>query len=412
MNHSLEKYVPVLDKIVISSLFAFTAFSMFSISIAQIASGLGGLAWLSRTHIMRTWHEQRWPQAIPFGLYGIACLVAVANAYDVAYSYQSLKKLLEILIFFWILNCVRDRRHRDSLTLVLISAATLAGLFGFYQAWRDGVSVMSRVEGTFSVYMTFAGLLMIVGLVAIARKMFKSQSETWLWIAIFVILNCLLFTLTRQAWLGFITGLFFLGFMWRKNLFLILSGLMVLIVFTSTVLMKDNIYDILTPKDKTFLEQMKFRFRGIVSGRDSNFEIRLALWKGGWEIFKAYPLTGCGFRCVDRVNSKFPDPSGAVKRYRGMHNNIVQLAVDTGILGLSAWLGIWFLFFQLLYKKGMVAKEDPHERDIIFGSAAAVLAFLVGGFFESNYYDSEVVMVLYFIMALPFAGSQDQSSAS
>ena len=58
----------------------------------------------------------------------------------------------------------------------------------------------------------------------------------------------------------------------------------------------------------------------------------------------------------------------------------------------------------------MVAKEDPHERSIIFGSVAAVLAFLAGGLFESNYYDSEVAMALYFIMALPFSGTQNNAS--
>tara|TARA_B100000315_G_scaffold230025_1_gene240092 strand:+ start:120 stop:269 length:150 start_codon:yes stop_codon:yes gene_type:complete len=34
------------------------------------------------------------------------------------------------------------------------------------------------------------------------------------------------------------------------------------------------------------------------------------------------------------------------------------------------------------------------------------MAFLAGGCFGSNLYDSEVAMVLYFIMALPFAGSK------
>jgi len=406
----MQRLIPILDKVVIATLFIFVAFSMFSISVTQIACGLGGIAWLWRNQLTGSWRDQRWPLWIPFGLYVLACLIAVVNAYDISYSYKSLKKVLEILIFFWIINCVRENQLRDRLTLLLIFSATLAGLYGFYQAWVDGVSVGARVEGTMSVYMTFAGLLMMVGLVAIARALFKHQNETWLWIAIPVILICLSFTLTRQAWFGFLVGLFFLVFLWRRNIFLILSGLIVLIVFTSSVLLKSNIYDILTPKDKTYFEQMKFRFRGIASGTDRNFEIRLALWQGGWEIFKAYPITGCGFRCVDLVNSQFPDPSGAVKRYRGMHNNLVQLAVDTGILGLSAWLGIWFLFFRLLYNQTMAAKEDPHERSVIFGSAAAVLAFLAGGLFESNYYDSEVAMALYFIMALPFSGTQNNAS--
>ncbi len=152
-------------------------------------------------------------------------------------------------------------------------------------------------------------------------------------------------------------------------------------------------------------------FRGL----DATFEMRTNLWQVGWEIFEDYPLTGCGFSCVDLVNNQYPDPlyekthdlHRSVKYLRGMHNNFMQLAVDTGILGLTAWLGIWVCFFRLLYHRAKAIKRDPQERWAIYGSAAAVLAFLAGGFFESNLYDSEVAMVLYFIMALPFSGTQN-----
>ena len=50
-----------------------------------------------------------------------------------------------------------------------------------------------------------------------------------------------------------------------------------------------------------------------------------------------------------------------------------------------------------------------NERWVILGSATATLAFLAGGFFESNLYDSEVVMLIYLIMALPFSGSQNNA---
>ena len=148
------------------------------------------------------------------------------------------------------------------------------------------------------------------------------------------------------------------------------------------------------------------------SGEDKTFVMRLALWKGGWEVFKDYPLTGCGFRCVDLVNSQYPDPTGYVAKFRGMHNNFIQLAVDTGILGVTAWLGIWFCFFRLLYHKAIALEKKDPEHWVTFGSAAAVLAFLAGGLFESNLYDSEVVMLLYFIMALPFSGTQNTTKAT
>jgi len=41
-----------------------------------------------------------------------------------------------------------------------------------------------------------------------------------------------------------------------------------------------------------------------------------------------------------------------------MHNNFIQLAVDTGFFGLATWLGTWFYFFRLLYKQAFGVKKD------------------------------------------------------
>jgi len=366
---------------------------MFSISITQIASGVGGMAWLFRTHISESWHEQRWPLGIPFALFALACLVAVFDAFDVSYSYTSLKKLLEILVFFWVLNCVRNNRLRDSLSLVLIASATFAGLFGFYEAWRDGVANESRVDGSLSSYMTFAGLLMMTGALALGRIIFRRPVQPWLWASVGVITICLLLTLTRQAWFGFLAGLIFLIFVWRKRFLLLLPVLLIATFLASP-------------------DAVKTRLTDMVSGKDVPFAMRTNLWQVGWKIFKDYPLTGCGFRCVDLVNDQYPDPyrdkvghsHGSIKHLRGMHNNFIQLAVDTGILGLTAWLGIWVCFFRLLCQRAKSLKRDPHECWAVYGSGAAGIAFLAGGIFETNFYDSEVAMVLYFIMALPFAG--------
>ena len=415
----MERILPVLDKLVIASLFTFVAFSMFSISATQIDFFLGGLIWLFRTHITSTWREQRGLLGIPFVLFALACLVAVASAYDVGYSYKSLKKLLQILIFFWVINCVREDRLRDSLSLALIVAATGAGLFGFYQAWRDevtvvvdGVTALARVTGTLSVYTTFAGLLMMVGMLALGRVVFRRPREPWLWLAVLVITGCLLFTLTRQAWFGFLVGLAFIIFVWKRKIFLILAVLLVSAFFVFAEYGKPPALNMSPGSDQTFQELISYRIQRMFSGEDETFLMRKALWLGGWEIFKDYPLTGCGFRCVDLLHSQYPDPTGFVARYRGMHNNFIQLAVDTGILGLTAWLGIWVCFFRLLYQRASALEGDPSARWVVVGSAAAVIAFLAGGCFESNFYDSEVAMVLYFIMALPFTGSRGGESVS
>ena len=396
----MKQNFSIIDKMLTVTLFLFAVSSMFSISISQISAGIGGFLWLIKTHLTKKWKEQCWPLGIPVLLFALASLLAVADAYDVSHSYKSLKRLLEFLIFFWVLNCVRENNLRNSLSLVLIASATLAGLFGLYQYWQDltinEVESLNRPEGSLSTYMTFAGLLMLVGVLALAWVMFQKPRQRWVWTSIGIITLALLLTLTRQAWFGFLIGSVFLVSVWRKKMLLLLP-IMLLVVYTVSPLSVQT--RILVP----FL------------GMDRTFETRTNLWQVGWEIFKDYPLTGCGFRCVDLIYNQYPDPlyekthdlRRSVKYLRGMHNNFMQLAVDTGILGLTAWLGIWVCFFRLLYHRAKAIKKDPQERWAIYGSAAAVLAFLAGGFFESNLYDSEVAMVLYFIMALPFSGTQN-----
>jgi hypothetical protein len=404
-----------LDKIIIATLFIFVAASIFSISITQIAAGLGGLAWAIKTHLNHAWKDQRWPLVIPILLFALACLIAVVDAYDVSYSFGSLKKLLEFLIFFWVINCVSENRFRDQLLLVLIVSATCASLLGFYQAWVDGVSIGFRVEGSLSTYMTFAGILMMVGLLCLARILYGYSKEAWLWICLGAISSCLLLTLARQGWLGFFVGsLFILFFEKKKKILVLIFSIIVTIVYFGKEIqleLRDRGFSneelsCYTKECDSFLSNMKIRMQPIFIGGDATFNIRIALWKAGWKVFKDYPLTGCGFRCMDKLVSTYPDPTGYVERFRGMHNNFIQIAVDTGLLGLSTWVGIWFYFFLLLYQRAKALNGDTNEKGIIFGSAAVVLAFLAGGFFETNFYDSEVAMTLYFLMALPFSGSQ------
>jgi O-antigen ligase len=414
----MEKSLPIIDRALIATLFLFVMFSIFSISVTQIASGIGGFLWLLRTHLTGTWKNQRFPLGIPFLLFVLACLIAVIDAYDISYSYPSLKKLLEFLIFFWVINCVKENRLRDQLLLVLIASATLAGLFGAYQAWETTPMEFTRAEGTLSTYMTFSGILMMVGLLALARFLYGHPKEIWLLPCLGVILACLFFTLTRQAWLGFLVGGIFLVYTkkWKTCLILIISICVLVFVFKDSISSKVRDVGLMIEEKPEMLMNTHFthslisRIRSTLEAPVSGtFRQRVSLWKGGWEIFKDHPLTGCGFRCVDKLYSKYPDPTGLIKRLRGMHNNYIQLAVDTGVLGLFTWCGIWFYFFLMLYKRLVALDGDPNEKGIILGSAAGSIAFLTGGFFETNLYDSEVAMTLYFLMALPFSGSQNNT---
>jgi len=379
-----------LDKVIIYSLVSFVCFSFFSISLTQISCGIGGLAWATKCFLTQSWGKQIYPLRIPFFLFIFACLIAVAGAPDISASYKSLKRLLEILIFFWAANCITSEELRERLTIILIAAATLSTLGGLYNAFETGVLHGARAEGTMSVYMTFAGLLMLSLLISSGKLVFAPKENKWIYIAFVMLSACLLLSYTRQAWLGVIAGIIFLIWFRKKSLLWFLPVALVVVFAISP-------------------NAIKFRINSLTDLNDANLQRRVALWQGGWLVFKDHPLTGCGFKCIDVLNQDYPDPSGIIGKLRGMHNNFLQLAVDTGLFGLITWISIWVAYFMNLYQRLTANSGDLVYKKDAMGSAAAVVGFLVAGFFETNFYDSEVSMLLYFIMALPFAATRKKA---
>lgn len=377
----INRYLPILDKVIQFSLLGFAAFALFSISLTQICVVIGALCWIVKVSITRSWGDVQAPLGYAFLFFFGACVLAVLFSGDILHGLSGLKKMIWAIIFFWVLNCVNSN-NQSLLIKVLFASALIAASYGFYQAFSAGISEKSRVDGTMSIYMTFAGVLMLVLLLALSRWLFYSFKDPFTIAVVVSLTVCLFFTLTRQAWLGVLMGGVFLIFVREKKLLLAVPFVLAIAVALSPPAVKERIYSMVNLKDRTL-------------------GIRMQLWSGGWQIFKDNPVIGCGFKCVDKVFQKYPEHAKILQRYKGLHNNFIQLAVDVGFLGLSAWTGIWILFFLEIYR----GKPPPGDqtRWIHFGAASAAIGFLSGGFFEVNFYDSEVIMLMYFIMAMPFA---------
>ena len=391
-----NRAVPVLDKAIQVSLFTFAAFSLFSISVTQISFTIGALSWLLKVHLTQTWKELRGSLVgIAILCFCLACVLAVITSVDLEGSVKHLKKLLQFIIFFWVANTVQNEKQRDLLVGLVIVAGVAAALNGLYPFLNQGFYSALRLDGTMSKPSTFSGVLMLVGLAALGRFLFHKPKEYWALGSLGIIGLCLLLSLTRQAWLGFFVGTIFLLFFWSKKYLLIIPLLLAGLLLFAPAGVKNRIHTM------TNIE-------------NSGLQVRVSLWKGGWEIFKDHPITGCGFKCVDSIHPQYPDPSGYVARLIGMHNSVFQLLVDTGIIGLGTWLSIWVAYFVEVFKRWRTSareKSQDNALGILIGSSAAVLAFIVGGFFETNIYDSEVAMLLYFLIRLSLVQTKKVSTA-
>ncbi len=427
-NQPSSKFIsidPAINKLSAACFLLFALACNFSISLTQVGAYMGISLWLIQTYRSGTWKNTQTVLLWPFVLYLIAIIISIACAVDPGTSASQLKKFALVLIFFWTINMlgksdlmgfvnwlgnalgtakffnnpVQRKTSFSSgtsveiLVTVIFISASLSAFYGLFQAFSYGGELADRIQirGTMGHVFTFSVLLMMIGLLVLSRQLFGQTRGKWIYPALLIILVCLVLTMARQVWLSLFIAVSFLLFFKRK-LFVIIPILLVIFIF------------LFSP------EVIHRRIASIVDFEQYSNNVRFLMWQGGIDVVKDYPLTGCGYKCLYLIHNQYPQHPVLQEFYYNLHNNLVQIAVDTGLLGLGTWLGIWVSYFVILIKRYKNESSPAPPRWVILGSGAAVLSFLVAGLFETNFYDSEVVMVLYFIMALPFVSPNTSQS--
>lgn len=131
------------------------------------------------------------------------------------------------------------------------------------------------------------------------------------------------------------------------------------------------------------------------------------MWRSGTAMWRERPLLGWGPGGVKREYSRYALPEAFKQRTGHVHNTPLQILVERGALGLAAWLAIWVAFYwRAIALLRSLDATRTRERALVAGSIAAVTGFLVAGLSEYNFGDSEVVMVAWTVMALPWAAAR------
>jgi O-antigen ligase len=145
------------------------------------------------------------------------------------------------------------------------------------------------------------------------------------------------------------------------------------------------------------------RALSLVDPTDTTWRERLYFWDAGGRMIRDAPLLGLGPGGVKLAYPAYRNPAGYRPGTGHLHNNVVQIAAERGALGLAAWLAIWIAFFvraARIYARLPAARAD--DRALVAGSLAAVVGFHVTGMFEYTFGDSEVIGLLWVVMAFPF----------
>jgi O-antigen ligase len=240
-----------------------------------------------------------------------------------------------------------------------------------------------RAKGFFSIYMTLGGSLVValalfLGAVVLGAERRRPAIQSGF------ALVALGLTYVRNAWLGLGAVLAVLVLLSRR--WILVAGAMPIIALA-----------LLVPSP------LRAKMASMFDPASPSASERFYFWQAGARMLQDAPLLGLGPGAVKIEYPAYKAPAARRPGTSHLHSNLVQIAAERGLLGLTAWCSIWAAFFvkaSRIYARLSPARVD--DRALVAGSLAAVAGFLVAGLFEYSFGDSEVIGLVWVVAAFPF----------
>jgi O-antigen ligase len=385
-HHETASLTERLELFGLLSLFGVAAFLQFSIAIAQLLLTFAVLFWLLLT-IFR--HERfEAPRFFwPLLAYGGVTLLSAAFSSNRAASFVDSKQLVLFLLVPVAYRLLSDRRGSLLLTVVM-SLGGASAAFGIAQYGLLHFDQLSqRPQGTLGHYMTYAGLLMLVIGIALAKILFGRGERLWAALLMPALVMAVALTSTRTAWVGVCAAAAVLFMLKDFRLLAILPILAAVTFAAAGPTITQRLMSTFDRKDPTRLD-------------------RLAMLREGVRMVAAHPLVGVGPNMVKERYAEYRD-AGAVKEVNPhLHNVPMQIAAERGLPALAVWaafIGILAVDLWRLFRGG--------QHPVLAATAlAAVASMLAAGLFEYNFGDSEFLMLFLVLVTLPFAAARPSTA--
>ena len=321
---------------------------------------------------------------LPLAIYAGLTLVSAAFSTDPIAGFSDSRQLLMFLMVPVVARFARGPRASTTIDVIIAigSAGALWGIIEFAMLGYDNLN--NRPDGLLTLYMTFAGVLMLTTCAAVARLLFGRVRSPWPIVAVPALLVALVATQTRNAWIGVFLGITLLIAIRNWKLIIIPPVLAALAFAVAPGQIQKRAQSFLDPNDP--------------ANRD-----RVVMWKIGADIVRDHPLLGVGPVMIEKVyvgyRQKYPDAVNPTNPH--LHNVPIQIAAERGIPALLVWL--WFI---AVAARDLWRQLRRGQSPAVAGAGlAAIVAMLGAGMFEYNFGDSEFLMLFLGLITLPFAAT-------
>ena len=409
-----------------------------ALSLAVLAARLAGHG----TRLART------PLDTPLLAFAVWTLLAASFAQDPVRSHEQAKKLILFALFYLAAEVLARAADRERvLSAALLGGLALAGFMLLQSHFLGYDRLNQRPPGFLGHYMSAAGVTLVVLLVALARLLFGARPQprardfvlpglvlgavaavaaaqaaghgVWATRVFVLVLAALAAVLalsrsaaaraaeaalalvvaplaawalvvsqTRSAWVGALLGLAVVAALRAPRLLWLVAAAAIAVLVVSPAAVSSR----LTIRDD--------------SSRD-----RYYMWQAGVDMVLDKPVFGQGPGMILAVYPRYRWPEATHPMQPHLHNNLLQIAAERGLPGLAFFL--WWVaaaFLAALREARRSAAGGP--AGAAAGALAGLAAVFVAGLFEYNLGDSEVLMLVLLLTAVPFALARERAAAA
>lgn len=329
-----------------------------------------------RRGIMRaSWHILVYPLV----LYCIASSLSALFAPRALHAFGESALWGKMLIFPMALSFYRTFPPARRTALIAFGFfAVFSSLWGLTQYLLTPHDLEHRISGQTSHVMTYSNLLLAVALLFLVLWM-HDVGNRWLIGTTLVATFALLMTLTRSVWIGWAVAVSLLLALRRPRWLVYAPGVALIVI--------------------TFLPLPIFaRLVSTFDTRQSSNLDRIRMVQAGVEIIKDYPLLGVGPANIKEAYPLYRKPDAPRFRIPHLHNNLVQLWAERGVLALAAYVILIALFLRECVRGWRGAGGRWAEAGV-----AVTAGLVTAGMFEFNFGDTEVFWMMLDLFALSIA---------
>ena len=276
---------------------------------------------------------------LPICIFTVFIVISIFFSVDYLYSLHEFRKywLRPVILAYGIVNFAVNEKNIGYLIWAIVISSVAPIAFGIIQYFTEGIQLKSMFGASteFGQYLDYIIPFIFAMLLWSKEKIFRIILSLVFIGAVF----CLIFTCSRASWIAVFIAILFLCFQKNKKFVLIPITLMFIFIIFSPPILKNKIISVT---------------------RSGSYSRRIHLWGNALQQVGKKPLTGhgWGYKNFHNLYPSFLSPklkSLAVENPEWFdiyhaHNYPIEIAFETGILGMAVFLWLWVTVMVLTWK--------------------------------------------------------------